>query len=344
MKFITLEAYDRLNRAYYLNRALSEYKTLSESHVSVSSIILEDNDAHHYEWDFTTNKFYDRINNIETDIKKSASFVRTVDQGIDFIKELSAKVAELPDKIKSDFAKVAVGAMALTMSVTQLNQLNSEVKEKKIDPVVKGAVVANIKKVETAKTKAVEITKPKYETDSSQPYSERLVDFLKNEEGDAEYKGEPKTTAYAIGDGMVTIGYGHAEPVTKTVKVKGEKKRRSENYIEDVTSITKAEADDLLIKDIAENARYIMHYIVNDWDEKGTGIKITQPMFDAMVSISFNHGIGNLLKSPFLKALRNGDLNSATEAIKKLGVSDKFGGITKRRQKEMEMFKGSYPM
>jgi GH24 family phage-related lysozyme (muramidase) len=342
MKFITLEAYDRLNRAYYLNKALSEYKILSESHLVVGSIIVEDDGAHHYEWDFTTNKFYDRINNIETDIKKSASFVRTVDQGIDFIKELSAKVAELPDRIKSDFAKVAIGALALTMSITQLNELTSKVKEKKIDPVVKGTVVANIKKVETAKT--AEITKPKYQINSSQPYSERLVDFLKYEEGDAIDKGEPKTTAYAIGDGMVTIGYGHAEPVIKTVKVKGEKKRRSENYIEDVTNITKVEADDLLRKDISENARYIMHYIVNDWDEKGTGIKITQPMFDAMVSISFNHGIGNLLKSPFLKAFRNGDLNGAAEAIKKLGVSDKFGGIAKRRQKETEMFKGNYPM
>lgn len=344
MKFITLEAYDRLNRAYYLNRAVSQFKILSESNLNISSIILEDDGAHHYEWDFTTNKFYDRINNIESDIKKSASFVRTVDQGVEFFRELSAKVAELPDKIKSDFAKIAIGAMAITMSISQLNQIGSEVTEKKLDPVVKSVVVANTKKVETDKIKAAEIQKPKYQTDSEQPYSENLVGFLKVEEGDMVEKGKPKTTAYAIGDGMVTIGYGHAEPVTKIVKVNGKKKRRSKNYIEDVTSITTAEADELLRNDIAENARYIKHYITNDWDEKETGVKITQPMFDAMVSISFNHGIGNLLKSPFLKALKNGDLEGATKAISNMGVSNKFGGIAKRRAKETEMFKGNYPM
>jgi len=344
MKFITLEAYDRLSSVYYLNRALSEYKSLSKSNISVSSIIFEDIDTHHYEWDFTTNKFYDKVNNIETDIKKSASFIRTVDQGVDFIRELSAKVSELPEKIKSDFAKIAIGTLAITMSITQLNQLNSEIKEKKIDPIVKGVVASTTKNIEVDKKKEVEIKKPRYETNISQPYSDNLIKFLKWEEGDTDEKGAPKTTAYAIGDGMVTIGYGHAEPVIKTSKINGKKRRVSKNYVEGVTTITKEMADELLIKDVAENAKYIKHYIVNNWDEDGTGIKITQPMFDAMVSISFNHGIGNLLKSPFLKSLKNGDFNGAAEAIKTMGVSNKFGGVAKRRQKEMEMFKGTYPM
>jgi GH24 family phage-related lysozyme (muramidase) len=210
------------------------------------------------------------------------------------------------------------------------------------------------------KEKEVISTTPRYQTDSEQLYSDNLVNILKYEEGDTEIKGKPKTTAYTLTnskgytDGMVTIGYGHAEPITGTVlvKVKGEnglikrvRKNRSESYIQDVTTISSDEANALLKKDMDDNARYVKILIIDKLKKEGININITQPMFDAMVSISFNHGIGNLTKGPFMSAMRSGDLNKATEAIKTLGTAGGFSkGISSRRQKEYDMFKyGKYP-
>ena len=283
MKFVTLEAYDRLNSLYYLNRAVSIYNQISETFSDIPTIITEEVDTHHYEWDFTKNKFYDKINNIESDIKKSASFVRTTEQAIDFIKNLSSRVAEFPDKIKSDFAKVAIGAMTISMSFTQLSDLQSDIKNEKLDPAIKSVITSNLEKIGDGYGKKMVSKIPKFKTNPSQPYSENLVNFLKYEEGDVEVKGSPKTTAYAIGDGMVTIGYGHAEPIISKVNIGGSVKMKSKNFIEDVTKISNDESEKLLRSDILKNAQYVMYYIVKDWDSDKTGIEITQPMFDAMV-------------------------------------------------------------
>jgi GH24 family phage-related lysozyme (muramidase) len=336
VKFVNFETYDNIKSVYYLNKAINECKLLLESNPTIHSLILENEGDSHYEWDFTTNKFYDRINNIESDIEKSASYVRTAEQGITFIKNLTKQIVELPDKIKSDFIKLAIAAIAINLSYNQLIDIDSEVNSQKQNRVVSI--------INSELNKQIEKKEPKKKINNVKTYSDNLINFLKWEEGDTKDKGSPKRTAYSIGDGMVTIGYGHAEPIIKTVKVGGENKSKSENYIEDVTSISNSNAEQLLKSDVETNAKYIMHYIVNKLKEKKIGVEITQPMFDAMVSLSFNHGIGNLIKGPFMKALERGDVDTAAETIKTLGVSDKFGGISDRREKEYQMFKyGKYP-
>jgi GH24 family phage-related lysozyme (muramidase) len=342
MRFINFDSYDNLKSVYYLNKAINECKLLVESNPAITSLILENEGGPHYEWDFTTNKFYDRINNIESDIEKSASYVRTAEQGITFIKNLTKQIVELPDKIKSDFIKIAIAAMAINLSYNQLTDVDTKVNSQEQTKVVSMINYELDKQIE--KKELIKKNEPVKKINNVTTYSDNLVNFLKWEEGDAEIKGAPKRTAYAIGDGMVTIGYGHAEPIIKTVRVGGDKKSKSENYIEDVTKISSGKAEELLRSDIEENAKYIMYYIVNKFKEKKINIEITQPMFDAMVSLSFNHGIGNLINGPFMDALERGDVNAAAETIKSLGVSDEFGGISKRRQKEYQMFKyGKYP-
>ena len=334
MKFINTEPYDKLTSLYYLNKAITECTLLLESNPNITSLILEGSEPD-YEWDFTTNKFYDRVNNIESDIKKSASYVRTAEQGIEFIKTLVGKVTKLPDTIKSDVIKLAIASMALGMGYNQLVNI-----ENKVEPVSKETTMVSQaldKEIEKKETKEVE---PKYMVNQDAPYSNELVNFLKYEEGDDEFKGEPVTTAYSLGDGMITIGYGHAEPITGT---KG-KYYTSETMTQGVTKISKAKAEELLLKDIKENANYVMHYIVKKISKQKNGIKITQPMFDAMVSLSFNHGIGNLIKSDFVKELKAGNIKKASELIKNLGTSGKFNkSISNRREKEREMFNGNYP-
>ena len=347
MKIMTFDEISRLGSMYYLNKAINESRLLVESYPNVNSLLLEAEEEAPYEWDFVNNKFYDRVNGIETDIKKSASYVKTAEQGIDFIKTLVTKVAELPDKLKSRFIKVAIASMALTMGYNQLVAVDNNITTNTPEAIM----VSKILDTELAKkNKDDEITinptvtpkevEPRYMTNPDAPYSDGLVNFLKNEEGSAKFKGEPATTAYALGDGMVTIGYGHAEPITGT---KG-KHKVSKTMVSDITKISKSKAEELLLKDIKENAGYVMRLIVDKIAKQKNGVKITQPMFDAMVSLSFNHGIGNLVKSDFVKALKAGNIKKASELIKNLGTGGNFNtSISNRREKERKMFNGNYP-
>ena len=127
MKIMTFDEISRLGSMYYLNKAINESRLLVESYPNVNSLLLEAEEEAPYEWDFVNNKFYDRVNGIETDIKKSASYVKTAEQGIDFIKTLVTKVAELPDKLKSRFIKVAIASMALTMGYNQLVAVDNNI-------------------------------------------------------------------------------------------------------------------------------------------------------------------------------------------------------------------------
>lgn len=342
MRIITLEAYDRLSSLYYLNKAVSEYKILSESYANIPSIISEEVDDHHYEWDFTTNKFYDRINNIEADIKKSASFVRTADQAVNYIKDLSVRVAELPDKIKSDFAKVAIAAMALSLSYTQLVDV-----DKKVDTLPKnnmmvmvGSVLDNVisKKEKSQETKVAE------------KYSDKLINTLKKHEG---IGGEPVLTAYNIGDGAYTIGYGHAVFKKESRGDNSSKYDFLVPYAEydkmksrgEKVKITSAQAEQLLRDDVKVAADGLDR-LLDEWKSKGINPKITQPMYDAMVSMIYNMGINEFRESEFIQLVKRGKFKEAAEAIKNTSsqMFRKYPGLIDRRNDESEMFKGNYPI
>jgi GH24 family phage-related lysozyme (muramidase) len=328
MRFINTEAYDKLSSLYYLNRAINECTLLLESNPNIKSLILEENEPH-FEWDFTTNKFYDRVNNIESDIKKSASYVRTAEQGVEFIKTLIGKVAQLPDKIKSDVIKLAIASMALGMGYNQLVDV-----ENKVEPVSKETtMVSQALDNEISKKETKEI-----ETKLS--VSQTLIDSLKREEG---IGGKPVLTAYDLGDGAYTIGYGHAVFANPDRGDNGGKYDFLPKYdkiIPGKTTITPEQAE-ILLKDDVKIASDGLDRLLNNWKSKGINPKINQPMYDAMVSMIYNMGIENFRLTEFIQLVKKGQFKAAAEEIKTTSqqMFNKYPGLEVRRSRESEMFK-----
>lgn len=151
-------------------------------------------------------------------------------------------------------------------------------------------------------------------------------EFSLSEEGKDHIKNEEKLrlNAYKIGDGMISIGWGHAEPESTSKFRLGDR-------------ISEEEADSILNQDLSRIQQGI-NKIFTEWSKKGIDIKIDQSMYDALVSIAFNTGVNGLRKSDAMKYLKKGDYKNAGEAIKTLRVSKKFPGLLVRREKESQMF------
>jgi len=137
-----------------------------------------------------------------------------------------------------------------------------------------------------------------------------------------------KLKAYDLKDGRITIGYGHTGAMTPPKPKMGEviSKQTAEKYFEN---------------DIKE-AEKIITDIMKSWKEQGLEYRITQNMFDAMVSIGFNTGRPLFRKCKFLQDLKYGDYKTAADNIEfcqipKNKVTAK--GVKNRRNDEAEKFK-----
>jgi lysozyme len=130
--------------------------------------------------------------------------------------------------------------------------------------------------------------------------------------------------AYAIGDGRITIGYGHAYPEKKSPYKVGDK-------------ISEEKAEKLFAHDItvAENG---IKRMLSQWEKDGIKLHIDQSMFDAMVSMAYNIGISGFRQTEFVQYLKKGNYKAAAEEIKNTMVSSKFPGLVTRRQQEYELF------
>lgn len=133
-----------------------------------------------------------------------------------------------------------------------------------------------------------------------------------------------RLTAYTINDGMVTIGYGHAEPI-------GDSKYK----IGDKISLSKAKK---LFQDDMNFAAKGVRRIFEEWKEQGIDIKLTQGQYDVMVSMTFNMGLTKFRTSEFIQLLKQKKITKAAKQIKVTGVSDKFPGLADRRLVEYKMF------
>ena len=114
--------------------------------------------------------------------------------------------------------------------------------------------------------------------------------------------------------GKLTIGYGHTGP--------------------DVTSgkkITAEQANALLVKDVQR-----FESAVNELVKA----PMTQGMFDALISFSFNLGAGSLKSSSLLKKLNADDLEGAADEFLKWNKAKGkvLAGLTERRESERELF------
>jgi GH24 family phage-related lysozyme (muramidase) len=154
-------------------------------------------------------------------------------------------------------------------------------------------------------------------------------EFKLSDEGWNHIKSEEKCVlkAYTIGDGKVTVGYGHAEDIGKTKLRKGQK-------------ITQAQADKYLKEDLKKAADGVRR-IFREWNEDGVDVKITQSMFDALVSLAYNSGVGSLRQSDLIQHIKKGEYKLAGDSIKEYNLNKKFPGLETRREKESEMFLAS---
>jgi GH24 family phage-related lysozyme (muramidase) len=274
---------------------LDESEKILESLFNRLSILTEDGKTEpDMEWDFT-----------KTELDKSKRWVKTKEDVKKYLTLLFDKMRRIPKKVKLNIIKYVLASFIGILTFTELQQVVDEVSPEKIE--------LNFTKKEKPKVvktpeviKNVKIRKP----------SSRLFKFLRDEEG-------LETTAYDIGDGMITVGYGHAERKGKTDMVAGK------------TKISKEKAEELLKQDVGIQTRYL-NRILKQWEEKGINPEITQGMYDAMISLMYNMGYGNFREADFVQDIKRGDFESAKEKIKKTHITMK--GHKPRREKESELF------
>lgn len=124
---------------------------------------------------------------------------------------------------------------------------------------------------------------------------------------------ELKLKAYLCPAGVPTIGYGH----TKGVRM-GD-------------TITPDQADKFLREDLADAEKAV----------NAQGLKINQNQYDALVSFTFNVGVGNFGKSTLLKKVK---ANADDPAIRNefarwnKGGGKVLPGLTRRRKEEADLY------
>jgi lysozyme len=113
---------------------------------------------------------------------------------------------------------------------------------------------------------------------------------------------------------ILTIGWGHTGP----------------EVVEGLTC-TKEQADAWLMSDLTETCKLVTHAL---------GMTLNNYQFSALVSLTYNIGYGNLLKSDVLKYIHAQEIYKAADAFLELDHSDgvEIAGLRTRREAERSMF------
>ena len=138
----------------------------------------------------------------------------------------------------------------------------------------------------------------------------------------AEFEGF-RSAPYRDSVGVPTIGYGN------TYYLDGRKVKMSD------PPISRDEAKKLKMAVINRDFAPVVNRLLADQIAKG---QITQNMFDALISLAYNIGVGALSKSSVIRHLKNGDKQKAADAFL---LWKNAGGkpiLLKRRQKERAVF------
>jgi len=284
------------------------YEQILDDLVFKLSLITEDGKTKpDMEWDFEP---------IKKEIDLSKLWVKTKEDAIKYIEKVKDKIENLPSDLKKRIVKYIAYSLLGLLSLKQI--------EKYLDPPLQSAV-------ETEKEFIKKVIPPRIRKSS-----EGLIDHLKYEEGSIRHKGQPNLVAYDLGDGAYTIGYGHA--IFPDEQEGFDFLPRYSKIIPGRTKITKEDAEKLLKDDMRE-AEIFVNRILDQWEEKGIKPPITQGMYDAMVSMSFNMGRG-IRTSDFIQAVKRGDFDLARKLILTTSENlfDEFPGLKSRRKKESEMF------
>jgi GH24 family phage-related lysozyme (muramidase) len=137
-----------------------------------------------------------------------------------------------------------------------------------------------------------------------------------------------------------TIGYGHVlyqEQIRlPVVRVEGKDvpmiRKEMPLKPEDNRVWTKAEIDELFRADVAHFERGVLRLV--------PGCAGRQGAFDALVSISFNFGLGNLQRSTIRMKANRGDWEGAAAAFRMWtkGGGKVLPGLVRRREAEIALF------
>jgi lysozyme len=134
--------------------------------------------------------------------------------------------------------------------------------------------------------------------------------------------------AYYDGGGVLTIGWG-----TTNMGPNGK-------VVWEGRVITKAQGTEFLRKDMEYFEKAVKRLVT---------VPLSQNQFDALVSLCYNMGEGNLKKSPVLKAVNRSNFESVPALMlqhnkgkdKDTGKLRVWNGLTRRREAEGILFKGS---
>lgn len=142
------------------------------------------------------------------------------------------------------------------------------------------------------------------------------INLIKKNEG---FRSKP----YKCPGGVWTIGYG------STFYINGEKVSRYDSEISETFA-----------SELLEN-------VVNDFAmkvDKLIKVSLNQNQFDALVSFTYNIGIGAFSKSTLLKKLNNADFDGASKEFVRWNKANGkvLKGLTKRRNDESKLFSEKY--
>ncbi|PCS05605.1 hypothetical protein RU87_GL000522 [Lactococcus plantarum] len=133
-----------------------------------------------------------------------------------------------------------------------------------------------------------------------------------------EYEG-CRLTAYDIGDGMITIGWGHAESKSSTSLVAG------------VTTWSQAKADAQLISDLVSYENAVSGFFTRSFN---------QSQFDALVSFAYNLGGGVFDKYGWSRTASDSWICS--QMILYVNKGTQFeAGLTRRRKAEIALYQST---
>jgi GH24 family phage-related lysozyme (muramidase) len=96
-----------------------------------------------------------------------------------------------------------------------------------------------------------------------------------------------------------------------------------------------------LLKDDINKAKSDLDEIFKEWDSQGIHVNIDQQMYDSMVSMIYNMGIGKFRNSKFIQHVKRGEFINAAKAIDVIDnqeLLNKYPGLVTRRSEEKNIF------
>ena len=127
-----------------------------------------------------------------------------------------------------------------------------------------------------------------------------------------------KTTPYRCPAGLYTVGYGHV--IGNGLQLPDQFNR----------TFSLGEIDELLRTDLARFEQGVLRYCP---------VYLTQCQFDALVSFSFNLGLGVLQRSTLRQKINRGDADAAKVILKyNMAGGRILKGLIRRRQAEYRLF------